>query len=295
MTAADVSILMPSYGYGRFLSDALDSALEQSGIDVQVIVQDACSNDGSVDVLKGYGSAISWRSEPDDGQSDALNRALERATGEWVGWLNADEFYLPGTLKHLMAVARREQADVVYGDAVFVDEDGRVLRLLPQHRLSPLVIESYGTFISTCATLFRREALPDRPWDPSLKRVMDWDVYLKLLASGCKFVHTPHPIAAFRVHSDQVTAARDEAAFNEYRTVRARYGINQTRLRRSAAYATHALLKLGSGSYTRQLKVNREKGRSLEWGSKSGIGAGLRGVFDAYGSEVPLRQIESVD
>ena len=90
-----------------------------------------------------------WRSEPDEGQSDALNRALARARGRWIAWLNADEFYLPDGLAALGREGDRTGADVVYGDTLFVDGDGRLTRLLPQHRFIAVVLRSYGLFIST--------------------------------------------------------------------------------------------------------------------------------------------------
>jgi hypothetical protein len=129
-----LSVLTPSFQYGRFLGDALASVLEQNGLEVEDIVQDGGSTDGTVELLRAAPPGVRWVSEPDGGQSDALNRAFARARGEWVAWLNADEFYLPGGLARLLDAAKETGADVVYGDCVFVDEQGRVLRLVPQHR-----------------------------------------------------------------------------------------------------------------------------------------------------------------
>jgi glycosyltransferase involved in cell wall biosynthesis len=293
MNGSDISVLMPSYGYGRFLRDAIESILQQTGPSVEIIVQDAGSEDDSLEILRGYEGRVSWRSEQDEGQSDALNRALERASGDWIAWLNADEFYLPGSLQHLFDAAIRTDADVVYGDAMFVDEHGRSLRLLPQHPISDLVIESYGTFISTCASLFRRRALPESPWDVSLKRVMDWDLYLRLLRQGGRFVHTPYPVAAFRVHEAQVTATRTGST-NEYQKVRTRYDIEQTPIRRARAYAAHAALKLGHGSYLRQAKVRRGRGTSLRWFAPT-EGDGVGALFSAYGLPPPTTHSERVE
>src|SRR5919106_662562 len=96
-----ISVLTPSRGYGRFIADAIESAKQQVGVTVQHVVQDAGSDDGTLDILWSYGDAVDWTSEPDSGQSDALNRALGRATGDWIAWLNADEFYLPDGLRML--------------------------------------------------------------------------------------------------------------------------------------------------------------------------------------------------
>src|SRR5687768_16684453 len=127
----DVSILTPSYGYGRFISDAIESVLRQDRLTVEHIVQDGGSDDETVEVLKRFDDRIVWASEPDAGQSDALNKALARATGTWIAWLNADEFYLPCSLATLLEHGERTASDVVYGDCLFVDVQGRIERLLP--------------------------------------------------------------------------------------------------------------------------------------------------------------------
>ena len=95
----DVSVLTPSYGYGRFIADGIESVIRQRGVHPQHIVQDAGSDDETLDVLRSFGDRVEWASEHDQGQSDGLNKALSKATGEWVAWLNADEYYLPDGLR----------------------------------------------------------------------------------------------------------------------------------------------------------------------------------------------------
>src|SRR5215212_4667074 len=89
-----LSVLTPTFRSGRFLANNLASV---RGSGAQHVVMDGGSDDGSVELLDAASDVV-WRSEPDDGQSDALNKALVEATGDWIGWLNADEFYLPGVL-----------------------------------------------------------------------------------------------------------------------------------------------------------------------------------------------------
>ena len=140
----DVTVLTPSYNYGRFIEDALLSVRCQRGPSVEHVIQDGGSTDNTPQILADDSGHIDWTSEPDRGQSDALNRALSRATGRWIAWLNADEFYLPGSLACLVEQGERSGADVVYGECVIVDEAGSVVRLLPQYRFSSRVLRSYG-------------------------------------------------------------------------------------------------------------------------------------------------------
>src|SRR5690242_18729547 len=107
----DVSVLTPSYQYGHFLVDALTSVALQNGVRVEHIVQDGASTDDTLSVLAAADPPVDWRSEPDQGIGDAMNRALLRAQGRWIAWLNADEFYLPGALAALVNVAESCDAD----------------------------------------------------------------------------------------------------------------------------------------------------------------------------------------
>jgi glycosyltransferase involved in cell wall biosynthesis len=264
----DVSVLTPSFGYGRFIEDAILSVLGQEGVSVEHVVQDAQSNDGTVEVLRRFDGRIRWASEPDDGQSDALNRALAKASGKWIAWLNADEFYLPGGLAALVHRGERAGADVVYGDCVFVDEGGRAERLLPQHRFSARILREYGCYIPSNAVLIRRSVLGDAPWDPTLKRIMDWDLYMRLLAAGARFAHLPYPAAAFRAHENRVTA-EPPPDYQEESEVASRYGLPYDVVERWNASRwgrwLHPVYKIVGRAYVRQLRARSLRGRDLRW------------------------------
>src|ERR1700755_1492305 len=90
-----ISIITPSYNQGRFIEDAILSVLSQGYPDFEHIVIDNCSTDNTLDVLKKY-PHVKWVSEPDRGQSNALNKGFGLSTGDVLGWLNCDDFYLPG-------------------------------------------------------------------------------------------------------------------------------------------------------------------------------------------------------
>ena len=263
-----VSVLTPSYRYVRFIEDAIESVVRQDRLAVEHVVQDGMSDDGTLDILKRYGDRIVWTSEPDQGQSDALNRALAKATGTWIAWLNADEFYLPGALATLVRQAERAGADVVYGDCVFVDAGGRIERLLPQHRFSAKILREYGCYIPSNAVLIRRSALGDAPWDPTVKRIMDWDLYLKLLRGGARFSHVTYPAAAFRSHDERVTS-KPPPDFEEENEVTSRYGLprdvwDRWRASRVGRWL-HPVYKAVDGAYTRQLRARSLRGRDLRW------------------------------
>jgi glycosyltransferase involved in cell wall biosynthesis len=282
----DISVLTPSFGYGRFIADSIESVIRQQGLRLQHIIQDAGSNDETVEILQSFGDRVRWTSERDLGQSDGLNKALTKATGNWVGWLNADEYYLPGGLQLLVHEGENLGADVVYGDGIAVDRDGRMLSLRPQHPFSPLILRSYGPFLDSVSLIIRRSMLDEDPWDPELRVVMDWDLYLRLAAKGASFHYVPYPVGAFRQHDDQASARRHRP---EARDVQERYAIPTGRLYRRSGMVLHRLRKLAAGSYGRQLRARRFHGSDLRWFDKESDADTVRLLLDrCYGGSQDL-------
>ncbi len=278
-----VSVLIPSLNYGRFLRDAVESSLAQV-VPTEVVVQDGGSEDESLEVLRKCAHPnVRWHSQPDGGQSDALNRAFRRATGRWIGWLNADEFYLPGGLQRLVEAGERSGADVVFGDCVFVDVDGRILRLVPQHRFSQRLLRWYGCYIASCATVFRRDVLGDRPWDPDVHRIMDWDLYLRLAGEGRRFLYLPYPVGAFRVHEGRITAQPLAAFQASYDLVRGRYGLPRSRSAQRVGRVLHGMAKARDGAYIRQIRARSLRGRDLRWFATAEGRATARELLAVYG------------
>lgn len=276
-----VSVLTPTYNYGRFLGDAMASVAAQEGGPIEHVIVDGGSSDDTLDVLASAPPSVIWRSEPDRGQSDALNKALALASGEWIGWLNADEFYLPGILEWLVeCVARHPDADVIHGDAVFVDRDGGVLRLVAQHSFSGRVLRWNRCNISSCAMFVRRAAVPERGWDVELRATMDWDLYLEIHRRGGRFVHVPRPVGAYRVHADQVTQGPLPSDSPDRRRLGLRHDRPTGRLAVVANQVgafEHRVLKVVQGGVNRELKVRKLRGEDLRWfRSESAMGNARR-------------------
>jgi glycosyltransferase involved in cell wall biosynthesis len=118
METPTISIVTPSFNAAAYLEDAILSVSRQGRVAVEHIVTDAVSTDGTLEILRQY-PHLRWISEPDRGQSDAINKGFLLAKGELVGWLNADDYYLPGALEAIAnAAAAHPEADVIYGDCV---------------------------------------------------------------------------------------------------------------------------------------------------------------------------------
>ncbi len=107
MQLPSLSVITPSRNSAQFLEDALLSVARQSGPRVEHIVMDCASTDNTLEILNRF-PQVQWISEPDQGQSDAINKGFLRASGDLMGWLNADDYYLPGGLQAI--AARRRNA-----------------------------------------------------------------------------------------------------------------------------------------------------------------------------------------
>lgn len=267
-----LSILTPSYNYGHFLDDSAQSIATQ-GVPVQWVIQDAGSTDSTADVAALANVSpvrVDYQSEPDAGQSDALNRALLRADGDWIGWLNADEFYLQGAFDEVARTASRHpDADVIFGDCLEVDRAGGYLRLRPSHAPSRTVLRWGSCYLSSCAVFVRSEALRALGWDTTLRCVMDWDLWLRLEAAGARFQYIPTPLAAFRVHDAQVTNAPLSAFAEEFSRFRQKHGMPGPGLpawQRVVGRGTHIGLKMAEGAYLRELRGRRSsRGQDMRW------------------------------
>jgi glycosyltransferase involved in cell wall biosynthesis len=121
-----VSIITPSYNQAAFLEHTIQSVLSQGIPELEYIIVDGGSTDGSIDIIQKYADQLAWWvAEPDAGQADAINKGFRRATGEVVAWLNSDDLYAPGAIAQAVAVLEKNpDTGMVYGNAVSFDQDG---------------------------------------------------------------------------------------------------------------------------------------------------------------------------
>ena len=258
--AATITVLTPAYQSGRFLPAALASVADAG---VQHVVMDGGSTDDTVSVLEGAPSVV-WRSEPDRGQSHALNKALAEADGEWIGWLNADEFYLPGVLDWVRERLAVGDVDVLFGDFAEVDVDGRLLRLVTNHGWSRSILRRVGCYVPSCATFVRRDLLERvGGWREDLATIMDWELWLRLDAAGARFAYQPVVVSGFTRHDGQVTTRQAERGRSERADLFAQYGIVNPSWRRLRARAHRTARKALNGGYVRELAARPLRGAPL--------------------------------
>lgn len=284
-----ISILTPSYNYAHWLPDTLASVAAQHDPAVEHVVVDDASSDNSWEVLTAYSRPLVLHRQANKGLSETLNQALRLATGDWFGWLNADDFYLPHAFATVRSAIRDyPNAEMIWGDSVYVDPDGRFLRLVAQHPTSSRVLRLMGGHIAPCATFVRRAALPPWVFDGKLRVLMDWDLSLAMLHQGSKMIWLATPLGAFRRHANQLGKP---ASVDEHNHVRRRYGlVTDLTMRRWAnryGLLEHALLKTVVGSYRRQSRTASYSGEDMRWFASPAAQTTVnRAVYAASGRRV---------
>ncbi|MBB3133613.1 glycosyltransferase involved in cell wall biosynthesis [Rhizobium pisi] len=201
-----ISLVTPSFNQTKFVGMTLDSVLAQHYPDLQYIVQDAVSSDGSQAILANYRDrGVDIIVEADKGQTNALNRGFARSSGEIMAYLNSDDMLLPGTL-HLVGRYFRDNpsVEVIYGNRLVVDEQGSEIGrwILPGHDEEILRFVDYVPQ----ETMFWRRGLWERVgagFDERFHFAMDWDLILRFMQAGAVFNHVPELFGLFRVHGNQ--------------------------------------------------------------------------------------------
>jgi GT2 family glycosyltransferase len=179
-----VSIVTANLNQGDYLEQALTSVLDQGYPDLEYIVIDGGSTDQSVDIIRRYSNRLAfWTSEPDRGQSHAINKGLARATGAIVGWLNADDLYLPGSLARVASTfAANADLGLLYGNCWIRDEASGLSRAWSGFRpagLETLLAEANG--IPQPSAFVRRSVLVRTGvLDESMHLAMDYDLWLRV-------------------------------------------------------------------------------------------------------------------
>ena len=241
--APRIAMVTPSYNHAQYLGATIDSIVSQAYPNLYYHVQDGASIDGTIDLLKSRGNSISWKSEPDKGQSNAINLGFAGVDCEVMAYLNSDDMLLPGTLARVANYfVAHPDVDIVYGNRIFIDRDGLEVgrAVLPRH--NPRALQ-YADYIPQ-ETMFWRKRVWDKigPIDENFHFAMDWDFILRAQAAGFKFVRLPRFLSCFRIHDAQKTAATYAIGVKEMGILRRRVlGFDPTQMQIRRAIAPYLL------------------------------------------------------
>jgi glycosyltransferase involved in cell wall biosynthesis len=211
-----VSIITPSFNQASYLEQTLRSVLDQDHEDIEYLVIDGGSTDGSADIIKKYASRLAhWVSEKDSGQADAINKGMAHAKGDIVAWLNSDDYYLSGAVAAVVKVFdANPDIALVYADMLAVDENGQTFNTL---RYRQLTLEDLLSFqiIGQPAVFMRRVAFEKAGGlDLSYHFLLDHHLWIRIAAQG-RILHIPQTWAAARYHAEAKNRAQAAAFGHE--------------------------------------------------------------------------------
>jgi glycosyltransferase involved in cell wall biosynthesis len=211
-----ISVVTPSFNQGTFIEEALRSVILQGYPNLEYIVLDGGSTDGTLAIVEKYRPWLDyWHSGPDGGQSAALNRGLRMASGVMAAWINSDDMLCKNALLQHFAATRRESNVVYVGDCVHIDEHSRTISVHrgTVHSLEDLLriasVWRAGGCIDQPAVLFPRELLIRvGGFNENNHYAMDYELWGKFLLHGARLFYTEVPFGCFRWHSQQKTQDR---------------------------------------------------------------------------------------
>ena len=208
-----VSIVTPTRNAAEFLVEAIESVLSQDYSNIEYIVADGGSTDGTIEVLEHYRGRLRYFSSPDNGPADALRRGFLQAHGEILAWLNADDVYLPGALAAAVRyLTAHPDIDVAYGEGYWIDEKGQVIRRYPTLPFNPRILER-ECFICQPAAFFRAAAYRRCGLDPEVKLPFDYDLWIRMAKQGIRFAALPEYLACTRMHRGALTIHQRDGVF----------------------------------------------------------------------------------
>ncbi len=231
----------------QYLQRCHSSITDQEGVAFEHIIMDGQSTDGTVEWLEKQPD-VEWRSEPDEGMYDAVNKGWQMASGDILAYLNCDEQYLPGTLGFIKTYFdRHPEVDVLFGDTLVVDPDGCLLSFRKGYQPRMSYILASHLYVLSCTMFFRRKIMDDGfSLNSEYRIVADMDFVIRLLRNSYKAKHVRRYLSVF-TWTGQNLSASERASKEEgqlfasapFRIRLFRYPINAARL----------LHKLLSGAY----------------------------------------------
>jgi glycosyltransferase involved in cell wall biosynthesis len=216
-----ISIITPSFNQAQFLLAAMESVLSQKVEGLEYVIMDGGSSDGSAEIIRKHENRLSfWQSQKDGGHSAGLNAGFSRTSGEIMGWLNSDDYYLPGAF----ALARRlldpEKAQLLIGNCKTIHEDSdkqSVSDVPGKHRANLI---SFYDYIIQPSTFWTRKA-----WEKTgllneqLKYAFDWDWFIRASIAGVEVITTDEILSVYRIHPQHKSSTTDSARAEELASI----------------------------------------------------------------------------
>lgn len=234
-----ISIVTPSYNQEKFLERTILSVLDQEYPNLEYIIMDGGSTDGSVEIIKRYESYLKyWRSESDAGQTSAIKEGFERATGDILCWLNSDDMFLSGALKTVASVfSENQRIQLLAGNCIHIDADDRYLFTYYAKSQTYKHMLRTNMLFAQPATFWLKEIYHKVGGiTASFYNCMDYDLFLRIAKQAGRIYTVPKIFAAYRIHAESKLSKIEGALSSrkvhdqEWDSIRRAHGVTPTYL-----------------------------------------------------------------
>jgi len=238
-----ISIVTPSYNQGKYLEQTILSILNQNYPNLEYIIIDGGSTDDSLEIIKKYDEHITyWVSEPDEGQTHAINKGFKKATGDLVAWMNSDDIYFENAFEHVSQAFNQTDGnfDVYFGDKANINEVGDIIREYLYPPFSGLGIKyTTNMNISNQSAFWKRDLFDKFGFlNEDIQFAMDYEYFLRLYMKGATFYKIPEVLGALRMYSENKSSDEKwlKIKYQNIRDIKASYGIKRSVLSKYLFY-----------------------------------------------------------
>lgn len=217
-----ISVVLPSFNQVKYLESTILSVLDQKYPNLEFIIIDGGSTDGSKEIIEKYAKHIDyWVSEADLGQSHAINKGLKRATGDWVCWQNSDDIFYPFAFELLAkAINKNPNLDFIIGDINLIDENDLLIRSMRYVRPTYKSLLAEGMVLTNQAAFWRRDLHTKIGWlNESLHYGFDYEWFLRILSLTSHSFHISAILGALRLHAETKTSLYQQRFYEEYQHI----------------------------------------------------------------------------
>ncbi len=213
-----ITIITPSYNQGRYLEQTIDSVLSQNYSNLDYIIIDGGSTDNSVDIIKKYEKHLSfWVSEKDSGQSEAINKGINKASGEIINWLCSDDYLENGSLEIINEAFKEENINVVSGRFRQFQDDGSFEKIYPGTEITDLLEKTIVTkYLQQPSTFFRTNFFKNLMINETLQWYMCYEIWVKYLIKDGQnnFKKIDDLLVHYRLHEDSKTENNSQTSLD---------------------------------------------------------------------------------
>ena len=232
MDCPRISIVTPSFNQGKFIRQTIDSVLGQNYPNLEYIIMDGGSTDNTHEILQSYGNKINWVSEKDQGQADAINKGMFRASGEILAYINSDDCYLPNIFNLVARKFSLTGCKWLTGDYSIIDQDSQEIQgfvvkyKIFWRKFSSSRVLSLLNYIAQPSTFWHRDIWNlIGPYDIDLQYAMDYDFWLRAFKIESPLILN-QTLSRFRIHKTSKGSSQFQNQFDEEINVLRRYNNN---------------------------------------------------------------------